>query len=529
MHRRVIRSLATIAQTSTQSVKSTRSIKQTSLFASVFTAASQSSRFFHSSTVKMSSSSASTILPISAPVNQLTSATASARPEHVGIHAMDMYFPKNYVRQSDLEQHNGVSAGKYTIGLGQSNLAFCTDREDIYSMCLSAVARFMEEYKIPYEWIGRLEVGSETILDHSKAIKTHLMTLFEPSGNTDIEGVDTTNACYGGTNALFNSLSWIESSAWDGRYALVVTADIAEYADGPARPTGGAGAVVMLIGPNAPLAIERPRATHVENAWDFYKPNLSSPYPVVDGKFSNSCYLRALDKCFERYSSKFNSTIGGDFSLDQADYIMCHAPYNKLVQKALGRLYYNEFLDHVNKPEFASLQKFASIPKDQTYADAELDKASVALSKAQYAQKTAPSTLIPQNLGNLYTASLYAGLMSLLTTKTDDLPGKRLLMFSYGSGLVASLFSFRVRDDAVSRQQLKLVASTSNINARLEDRNAVSPTVFNEWMSVREKLHHDNAFVPNGEVNAKEFFPGAFYLLERDADGKRTYARFPKA
>ena len=42
-----------------------------------------------------------------------------------------------------------------------------------------------------------------------------------------------------------------------GRFALVVCADIAVYASGNARPTGGAGAVAMLIGPNAPLVIER--------------------------------------------------------------------------------------------------------------------------------------------------------------------------------------------------------------------------------------------------------------------------------
>ena len=42
-----------------------------------------------------------------------------------------------------------------------------------------------------------------------------------------------------------------------GRYALVVAADIAVYASGNARPTGGAGAVAMLLGPNAPLALER--------------------------------------------------------------------------------------------------------------------------------------------------------------------------------------------------------------------------------------------------------------------------------
>jgi hypothetical protein len=69
-----------------------------------------------------------------------------------------------------------------------------------------------------YSTIGRLEVGTETILDKSKSVKTVLMQLFEQSGNYEVEGVDNINACYGGTAALFNALSWIESSSWDGKY-----------------------------------------------------------------------------------------------------------------------------------------------------------------------------------------------------------------------------------------------------------------------------------------------------------------------
>lgn len=53
------------------------------------------------------------------------------------------------------------------------------------------------------------------------------------------------------------------------------------YAEGPARPTGGAGAVAMLIGPDAPIVFERRLSgTHMANAYDFYKPNLASEYPV---------------------------------------------------------------------------------------------------------------------------------------------------------------------------------------------------------------------------------------------------------
>lgn len=83
------------------------------------------------------------------------------------------------------------------------------------------------------------------------------MDLFADAGNFDIEGIDSKTACYGSTAALFNAINWIESTSWDGRNAIVVTGDIAVYAEGPARPAGGAGACAMLLGPNAPIVFER--------------------------------------------------------------------------------------------------------------------------------------------------------------------------------------------------------------------------------------------------------------------------------
>jgi hydroxymethylglutaryl-CoA synthase len=114
----------------------------------------------------------------------------------------------------------------------------------------------MEKYEIPYNAIGRLEVGTETVIDKSKSIKSVLMQLFQDQGNNEIEGIDTINACYGGTSALFNTIDWIESNSWDGRYAIVVAGDIAVYAPGPARPTGGCGVIAMLLGKDAPIVVE---------------------------------------------------------------------------------------------------------------------------------------------------------------------------------------------------------------------------------------------------------------------------------
>ncbi len=214
-------------------------------------------------------------------------------PEDVGILDVEIYFPSQYVDQTELEAFDGASAGKYTKGLGQTRMGFCTDREDVASLCLTVVDKLMTRTGTSYDNIGRLEVGTETLIDKSKSVKSVLMQLFKDSGNSDVEGVDSTNACYGGTAALFNSVSWIESSAWDGRLALAVCADIAVYATGNARPTGGAGAVAMLIGPKASLVLERGlRASHVAHEYDFYKPNLASEYPTVDGPLSIKCYLQ---------------------------------------------------------------------------------------------------------------------------------------------------------------------------------------------------------------------------------------------
>ena len=138
-------------------------------------------------------------------------------PRNVGILAIEVYFPSTYVDQAKLEEYDGVSKGKYTIGLGQTGMGFCGDREDTNSLSLTVVQNLLEKNSIDQNQIGRLEVGTESILDKSKSVKTVLMQLFEQSGNFSIEGVDTINACYGSTQALFNALDWVESSAWDGK------------------------------------------------------------------------------------------------------------------------------------------------------------------------------------------------------------------------------------------------------------------------------------------------------------------------
>lgn len=60
-----------------------------------------------------------------------------ARPQNVGIKAMEMYFPRRCISEEALEEFDGVSKGKYTLGLGQKFMAFTDDREDVNSVALT--------------------------------------------------------------------------------------------------------------------------------------------------------------------------------------------------------------------------------------------------------------------------------------------------------------------------------------------------------------------------------------------------------
>lgn len=83
----------------------------------------------------------------------------SSEVSDVGILAIEIYFPNQFVNQSDLEEFDGVSKGKYTVGLGQLKMGFCNDREDINSVCLTVVQNLLEKKKIGMFVVDQLTIN----------------------------------------------------------------------------------------------------------------------------------------------------------------------------------------------------------------------------------------------------------------------------------------------------------------------------------------------------------------------------------
>ena len=515
--------------------------------------------------------------------------TPRGNGKNVGILAMEVYTPRTYVTQSALESHSGVSPGRFTLGLGQDGLAVTGDAEDVNSMALTVTHALLEKYGIDPMSVGRLEVGTETLVDKSKSTKTVLMDLFP--GNTDVEGATVVNACYGGTSALLNALTWVESDSWDGRYAIVVAVDIATYARGPARPTCGAGAVAVLVGRDAPLAMVDPRerATHACHVYDFYKPDHSVEYPTVDGALSQLCYYRALEDCYARFCDRvdrLNGGVGdvgggggggggggasaspadddddcGFFHADAADYFVFHAPYNKLVQKSYGRLHFvdarrrharsmaarggdsaaeekkDDPPQDVGSAHVAAASSTTTTttttrpigpfseadlmrPIEETYTDRDLENALKNVSKESYARRLADANAASKIVGNTYTASVFLGLASLVDKaggRGDLTPGKTAVVFSYGSGAIATMYRLHVREPTAAassggngRRAFTIGEMVRNLDlsARLASREEVHPQELDLAIETRARMHRGGAPYSPVYPTIGRMFPG---------------------
>ena len=92
------------------------------------------------------------------------------------------------------------------------------------------------------------------------------------------------------------------------------------------------------------------------HVYDFYKPNLNSLYPVVDGQLSVQCVISALDTCYTQFCTKsqmnheshshtHTSTLTSrEVNLSTFAAVLFHTPYVKLAQKSLARLYLNDLI-----------------------------------------------------------------------------------------------------------------------------------------------------------------------------------------
>ena len=130
----------------------------------------------------------------------------------------------------------------------------------------------------------------------------------------------------------------------------------------------------------------------------------------------------------------------------------------------------------------------------------------------------------PQNIGNSYTGAVYSNLVGLVDAKGADLAGKRVGVFSYGSGAIATLFAM---DAHAARPgaafSLPRIQSTVQLQQRLSARREASPDEFTAALKMREAAYGRAGYTPVGSV--ADVPEGAYYLKEVAGNHNRVYAR----
>jgi hydroxymethylglutaryl-CoA synthase len=389
----------------------------------------------------------------------------------VGIDDLAIYVPKLYIDYKDFAQARGINPQKLEYGIGIKKMALVDTNQDSACMAANACLKLMQKNDLQPQNIGRMYVATESALDESKAMNSFVIGMLEEVyGEGSFEhagGIECKFACVSGSYALYDNTNWIRAEENNNKAAVVIVSDIAKYDIGSAGEyTQGAGAVAMLITENPRLLAfdSKIASTIIKNEYDFYRP-FGKETPLVNGNYSNLLYLIQVKKAFDSYKEKAIRTglirlRNGESITDHIDLFSVHLPYRKMGEKALAYLLRHEWRhlprwQHIIK-EIGMIEPVPKDPRgtiESILADKEFMESDEKFRRAfmqtssyneVFEKKMASSLEASSLIGNLYTASMYMGLRSLLEfeyKKGVELESKRIGFGSYGSGSSAMVFS----------------------------------------------------------------------------------------
>lgn len=104
--------------------------------------------------------------------------------------------------------------------------------------------------------------------------------------------------------------------------------------------------------------------------------------------------------------------------------------------------------------------------------------------------------------------------------------GRRVLLFSYGSGLASSLYTLRFNlDNEQHQNELNKMCHISNQNkSRLDQRIRKTPADYRSAIDHRiRQIGTVGKYAPQAEIDA--LFPSTFYIQEIDGECRRLYAQ----
>lgn len=430
----------------------------------------------------------------------------------IGIDAIAFDVAQIHLPIKTLATARNIEAEKLEKGLGLLKMTLPDVHQDTVVFGANALTKLIQDNQINLAEIARIYVGTESGIDSSKPIGSFLLSLMEQKfgENTlsECDVVDFTFACIGGVDALQNCIDFVRLNPTIK--AIVVTSDIAKYdLNSTGEYTQGAGALAMLISQNPTIiAFENNWATNTKGVFDFFKPyrtiskeqitgkitneswfdnleaeiEIHKDQPVFDGHYSNQCYM---DRTRNAYFSFKKARNTSETIYTSWKSMIMHLPYAFQGRRMLSEIY---ALDHqtpiVDGTEDA-----------ETYQNKLKETSKSAEYQAFVAEKLQPAEIASSLIGNLYTGSIFMGLLSTLCHFYDskkEISGEKFGFLAYGSGSKSKVFEGIIQDDWKSEiSKVKLFETLEKSHEidfetyerlhKKEQKQAVKPPK-NEWI-----------------------------------------------
>ena len=388
----------------------------------------------------------------------------------IGIDKIGFATSQYVLKLQDLAEARGIDPEKLSKGLLLKELSIAPLTEDIVTLAASASDSILTEQERAE--IDMVIVATESGIDQSKAaaVFVHGLLGIQPFARS----FEIKEACYGATAALDYAKLHVENSPESK--VLVIASDIAKYGiETPGEPTQGAGSVAMLITQNPRImAFNNDNVAQTRDIMDFWRPNYSTT-PYVNGVYSTQQYLDSLKTTWLEYQKRYQLTLD-DFAA-----VCFHLPYPKLALKGLKKI---------------------------------MDKSLPQEKKDLLQNHFDQSILYSQKVGNIYTGSLFLGLLSLLENTDSLKAGDKIALYSYGSGAVAEFFS----GELVEGYEAYLDKDRLN---KLNQRTALSVADY-------EKVFYEE--VDLDETNSAQFagYENQDFALVEIVDHQRRYSKVEK-
>ncbi|MDD2674540.1 MAG: hydroxymethylglutaryl-CoA synthase [Flavobacterium sp.] len=418
-----------------------------------------------------------------------------------GIDAISFDVAKIHLPINTLAKARNIEPEKLEKGLGLIKMTLPDIHQDTVVFGANALTKLISDNNINLNEIARIYVGTESAIDSSKPISSFLIALMEQKfgENTlsECDVVDFTFACIGGVDAMQNCIDFITLNPT--KKAIVVTTDFAKYdLNSTGEYTQGAGALAMLITSNPRIiAFENNWATSTKGVFDFFKPfrtisktaitgnttnepwfeNLESEVeihkdqPVFDGQYSNQCYMDRTRDAYFSFKKLKNTT---ETVYDSWKSIVMHLPYAFQGRRMLSEIYALDASNTIitgDEDTSEYQNKLKEISKSEAY-------------KEFVNEKLMPAEIASSLIGNLYTGSIFMGLLSTLAHFYDtekEISGSKFGFLAYGSGSKSKVFEGTIQKD------WKLAMADVNLFETIEKSYEIDFETYNKLHKKEQK------------------------------------------